>query len=1409
MKKRKKVFFIFITLAFFLLVSSTFLDSATTQDYEEIEINFSAPEFFKTGVYDFVRVPGASFTWNVGKPMLPVKGVQVLVDDREIDRVEVVSSQSEILEGSYYIQPVQHPVANFTMPEVEPDPTVYDSNNLYPEEIVKNTGISRMRDYPILNLLVYPLQYKPKSRELTFYRNLKLRIYYKHSVTIKTASQIAKEKRHESELFDNVVKNTVVNPDKVDEIKSERDKTYSTYSIAGYSVQANPTYCSGLTSSWADSLKYLIITGPGETVEASEPIFDNLERLAEWKKKKGVPAKVANYTDITSSDVFNCVGQDTAEKVRNFIKDVYDMWGIEYVLMGGRSATATSRTGYGYIAGSSDPTNIQTDLYYSDLDSTSNWSSDGNSVWGETTDTVDLTPDIFIGRIVVYSDSEASESSHFVNRTLIYEKNPNTDYLNTVLFLAELADANGHDGASVTNYTNATFVPSYWTATMLYEYLGNLNGADAKANISLGYHIVNHDGHGSESALGMGPGNEQILASEFDDFTNGYNLSIFYTAACDSISFTSGDTPSGYFIGMGNENSGGVAWIGSTDLGWYSTGSTGPYPDCNDGACYYSGEFNHQWFNETFNGNNQNLGVITARSKNYFVPQASSDGVYRWLIYSINLIGDPETPVWTNVPENFSVQYLVNGQAVNSMQVNESINFTVRVTNQTGGNVLSGARVCLWQDNNIYNYTTTDSNGDAIFELTPNSTGDVNVTITKQNFFPLEENTSVADEDLTAPTTTLNLPDDFFNTSSLEITFNFTSFDNVNLSNVSLWHNFTDWAINESNVSAENATDNVFLMNFTEGQHVWGVYACDNSSNCGWSDNRTFTIDVTEPLISIEGPDNNTANTTSNSIDFTFNVTDFLDIVNCSLMINDAENFTLNNTPKDSAGLNITVWLNSGDYNWSINCSDLVSNYNGTFSYNLSLVDLILPEVTLHSPADGLETSTNALDANFTVTEVYLDTCELWGNWSDGWHLNQSYNGFTAGITQNFTNISIPEGQYVWSVYCNDTSNNYNNTVGNRTFTVDNTAPTVSQKNPVNGESWTTGSVTFTYQVTDFSSISSCALYINNSQNSSSSSISKDTNQTFSATLFNDEYEWYVKCTDGAGNGQSSDTWYLTQNCSESWTCTDWSTCTNSAQTRTCTDANNCPAQANKPSESQSCSSGGSTGGGGGGGGGGGPGLGGGVGVSETVSIATGSKAGETKTLTFSKDVSITGIDVTLQNNVDKMTLTVEKLTSKPEETTTPAGTTYSYLKIDKNLKDEDVSDAKIRFKIEKTWLTSKGFLADEIILKRYTNKWSNLPTKKIKDDTSYTYYEADTEGFSYFAIIAEKKTVPIATPKPEGEKKPENETAIQPTENPQGPKGETKPNYWTYALILVAATILIALILKNKIKKKVSDFFH
>ncbi|HIH31574.1 TPA: PGF-pre-PGF domain-containing protein [Candidatus Woesearchaeota archaeon] len=96
-------------------------------------------------------------------------------------------------------------------------------------------------------------------------------------------------------------------------------------------------------------------------------------------------------------------------------------------------------------------------------------------------------------------------------------------------------------------------------------------------------------------------------------------------------------------------------------------------------------------------------------------------------------------------------------------------------------------------------------------------------------------------------------------------------------------------------------------------------------------------------------------------------------------------------------------------------------------------------------------------------------------------------------------------------------------------------------------------------------------------------------------------------------------------------------------------------------------------------------------------------------------------------------------------EVTTPkepfTGTVFKYFQID--VTNMQLSGAKIKFKIEKSWLSDK--LNHNVFLARYANnKWEKLDTKKLSEDSTYVYYEATTSGFSQFAVVAEAQPAPV-----------------------------------------------------------------
>ncbi|MGM0770241.1 MAG: PGF-pre-PGF domain-containing protein [Halobacteriota archaeon] len=69
---------------------------------------------------------------------------------------------------------------------------------------------------------------------------------------------------------------------------------------------------------------------------------------------------------------------------------------------------------------------------------------------------------------------------------------------------------------------------------------------------------------------------------------------------------------------------------------------------------------------------------------------------------------------------------------------------------------------------------------------------------------------------------------------------------------------------------------------------------------------------------------------------------------------------------------------------------------------------------------------------------------------------------------------------------------------------------------------------------------------------------------------------------------------------------------------------------------------------------------------------------------------------------------------------------------------DDKIEDAVIGFRVSKEWLSENDIEASSVALYRYSSeKWNRLSTIYIGEDNQYSYFEAETPGFSPFAITA------------------------------------------------------------------------
>ena len=77
--------------------------------------------------------------------------------------------------------------------------------------------------------------------------------------------------------------------------------------------------------------------------------------------------------------------------------------------------------------------------------------------------------------------------------------------------------------------------------------------------------------------------------------------------------------------------------------------------------------------------------------------------------------------------------------------------------------------------------------------------------------------------------------------------------------------------------------------------------------------------------------------------------------------------------------------------------------------------------------------------------------------------------------------------------------------------------------------------------------------------------------------------------------------------------------------------------------------------------------------------------------------------------------------------------------------KPENLENARIEFRVNKTWISKNSVNKSKITLYRYSEgKWNPLSTVLKEKDTDYFYFTAETPGFSPFAISSHEESVNI-----------------------------------------------------------------
>ncbi len=168
--------------------------------------------------------------------------------------------------------------------------------------------------------------------------------------------------------------------------------------------------------------------------------------------------------------------------------------------------------------------------------------------------------------------------------------------------------------------------------------------------------------------------------------------------------------------------------------------------------------------------------------------------------------------------------------------------------------------------------------------------------------------------------------------------------------------------------------------------------SCSSSSVCIDSPG-SVTINLIEPL-------QNTTNTSSKRIDFSYNVTNVRSMSNCSLLLNNVINMTSTSIPRNTT-LNFTVALRNGIYTWAVNCTDSANTLASSTTRNYSQKYIYYLDLW---PYDGNYPVAFTRSLNYTANTFWLYGA------NDGWNWrNWTYMGAPANLKScvRFTNSTV------------------------------------------------------------------------------------------------------------------------------------------------------------------------------------------------------------------------------------------------------------------------------------------------------------------------------------------------------------------------------------------------------------------
>jgi len=496
--------------------------------------------------------------------------------------------------------------------------------------------------------------------------------------------------------------------------------------------------------------KYIVLTSAAINNSAA------LKPLLDWKTKKGLPAKSYDVAWIAA----NYPGYDTAEKMRNFLKDKYYNASLEWVqLIGDTDLVPTRECKNPWPSAGYDDNWMPADTYFGSLDANSTWDAyNSDHIYGELFDVDndqqwdhydmdDAWPDVWVAR---FASNDIGRTTTWVNNVVAYEKNPTAgNWMDTCMLLAPDAGAAGSaefvknkieeyvykNNNSQYGFLGALYGNNGGSMVRLYEANGTLSHAAVVNAISAGCAFGTWIAHGDPSSIQSSISGTLLASGDAGTMTNGGKKPVLFAMSCLTGWFD-GQECLAEALTENNLPNGAIGYVGSARItlanvnyGYQPTG-VGIQMD-----------FMYQMeLGKTLDATKLYMGKALGAAKRGFADvwfpfwEVATKAFFEY-----NLFGETNCPIWHDQPKMFNPLTVVSEDASG-----KTVNITVRDANNNT-RLLNHTLVCLEAyAQGVYMYTETGDNGLATFRV-PSAVGDGNFTITRADYKPSETTASLID----------------------------------------------------------------------------------------------------------------------------------------------------------------------------------------------------------------------------------------------------------------------------------------------------------------------------------------------------------------------------------------------------------------------------------------------------------------------------------------------------------------------------------------------------------------------------------------------------------------------------------------------------------------------------------------